>query len=183
MISAWRTHLRSVSVLIPSRVEIAFIAAHSVSYSSRCSRTSRTALVLTFRSYLLDIVPSFPEKKVYTKPKAVQNFSRYAIPQPLLVDIVDTMARYGRLRVVKHPAHGLCLLSLDHAVLAEVLRNKKITPMLGARVDDDTVLVHPSERGRVKQMLLKIGWRPRIWPATSMARPIRSAWRRMAGNC
>ena len=111
------------------------------------------------------------------------NFSRYAIPQPLLVDIVDTMARYGRLRLVKHPAHGLCLLSLDHAVLAEVLRNKKITPMLGARVDDDTVLVHPSERGRVKQMLLKIGWRPRIWPATSMARPIRSAWRRMAGNC
>lgn len=114
---------------------------------------------------------------------ALVTFSRYAVPQPLLVDIVDTMARYGRLRLVKHPAHGLCLLSLDHAVLAEVLRNKKITPMLGARVDDDTVLVHPSERGRVKQMLLKIGWRPRIWPATSMARPIRSAWRRMAGNC
>lgn len=30
--------------------------------------------------------------------------------------------------------------------------------MLGARIDDDTVVVHPSERGRVKQMLLKIGW-------------------------
>src|ERR1700755_2232323 len=30
--------------------------------------------------------------------------------------------------------------------------------MLGARIDDDTVIVHPSERGRVKQMLLKIGW-------------------------
>src|SRR6187399_2903728 len=30
--------------------------------------------------------------------------------------------------------------------------------MLGARIDDDTVVVHNSERGRVKQMLLKIGW-------------------------
>ena len=30
--------------------------------------------------------------------------------------------------------------------------------MLGARVDDDTVVVHPSERGRLKQMLLKVGW-------------------------
>ena len=30
-ISAWRTHLRSVSGLIPSRPEIAFIAAHSES--------------------------------------------------------------------------------------------------------------------------------------------------------
>ncbi len=30
--------------------------------------------------------------------------------------------------------------------------------MLGARLDDDTVLVHPSERGRLKQALLKVGW-------------------------
>ncbi len=56
------------------------------------------------------------------------------------------------------PAHGLTLVSLDRAVLEEVLRNKKIAPMLGARIDDDTVIVHNSERGRVKQMLLKIGW-------------------------
>ncbi|WP_194825778.1 DNA repair helicase XPB [Nocardia sp. XZ_19_231] len=89
---------------------------------------------------------------------ALVNFSRYAVPQPLLVDIVDTMGRYGRLQLVKHPTHGLCLISLDRAVLAEVLRHKKIAPMLGARIDDDTVIVHPSERGHIKQMLLKIGW-------------------------
>ena len=89
---------------------------------------------------------------------ALVSFSRYAVPQPLLVDIVDTMARYGRLQLVKSPVHGLTLVSLDRAVLEEVLRNKKIAPMLGARIDDDTVVVHGSERGRVKQMLLKIGW-------------------------
>ena len=89
---------------------------------------------------------------------ALVSFSRYAVPQPLLVDIVDTMARYGRLQLVKNPVHGLTLVSLDRAVLEEVLRNKKIAPMLGARIDDDTVIVHNSERGRVKQMLLKIGW-------------------------
>src|ERR1700751_2202498 len=89
---------------------------------------------------------------------ALVSFSRYPVPQPLLVDIVDTMARYGRLQLVKHPAHGLTLVSFDRAVLEEVLRNKKIAPMLGARIDDDTVVVHGSERGRVKQMLLKISW-------------------------
>ena len=89
---------------------------------------------------------------------ALVSHSRYAVPQPLLVDIVDTMARYGRLQLVKSPVHGLVLVSLDRAVLEEVLRNKKIAPMLGARIDDDTVVVHPSERGRVKQMLLKVGW-------------------------
>ncbi len=89
---------------------------------------------------------------------ALVRYSRYAVPQALLVDIVDTMGRYGRLQLVKSPVHGLILISLDRAVLEEVLRHKKISPMLGARVDDDTVVVHPSERGRLKQMLLKIGW-------------------------
>jgi DNA excision repair protein ERCC-3 len=89
---------------------------------------------------------------------ALVRFSRYQVPHALLVDVADTMDRYGRLQLVKHPTHGLVLISLDRAVLEEVLRQKKITPMLGERIDDDTVLVHPSERGRLKQALLKIGW-------------------------
>jgi DNA excision repair protein ERCC-3 len=89
---------------------------------------------------------------------ALVRFSRYAVPQPLLVDVVDTMGRYGRLQLSHHPAHGLVLSALDRAVLEEVLRQKKIIPMLGARIDDDTVVVHPSERGHLKQALLKIGW-------------------------
>jgi DNA excision repair protein ERCC-3 len=85
---------------------------------------------------------------------ALVRFSRYA----LLVDVADTMDRYGRLQLVKHPTHGLVLVSLDRAVLEEVLRQKKIAPMLGERIDTDIVLVHPSERGRLKQALLKVGW-------------------------
>src|ERR1700741_2295359 len=30
--------------------------------------------------------------------------------------------------------------------------------MLGAQLDPDTIAVHPSERGRLKQTLLKLGW-------------------------
>ncbi|QHN16597.1 helicase [Gordonia amarae] len=89
---------------------------------------------------------------------ALVKYSRYAVPQPLLMDVIDTMGRFGRLQLVKNPAHGLTLVSLDRAVLVEVMRNKKVSPMLGAQIDDDTVVVHPSERGRLKQVLLKIGW-------------------------
>ncbi|MCK8615407.1 DEAD/DEAH box helicase [Gordonia sp. C13] len=89
---------------------------------------------------------------------ALVTYSRYAVPQPLLMDVVDTMGRFGRLQLVKHPAHGLTLVSLDRAVLLEVMRHKKVAPMLGAQIDDDTVIVHPSERGRLKQVLLKVGW-------------------------
>jgi len=89
---------------------------------------------------------------------ALTTYSRFPVPQPLLIDIVDTMGRFGRLQITNDPAHGLVMTTTDRAVLEEVLRHKKISPMLGARIDDDTVLVHPSERGRLKQALLKVGW-------------------------
>ncbi len=85
-------------------------------------------------------------------------YSRYAVPHALLVDIAETMDRYGRLTIAKHPAHGLVLSTSDRPVLEEVLRSKKVAPLVGARIDDDTVIVHPSERGHLKQVLLTLGW-------------------------
>ena len=88
----------------------------------------------------------------------LMRYSRYPVASSLLVDITETMGRYGRLRIEKHPTHGLVLVSTDRAVLTEVLRSAKIKGLVGARIDDDTVLVHPSERGNLKQQLLKLGW-------------------------
>ena len=85
-------------------------------------------------------------------------YSRYSVPHTLLVDVAETMARYGRLRLEKHPTHGLVLVSTDRPVLEEVLRAKKVAGMIGDRIDDDTVVVHASERGNLKQVLLKLGW-------------------------
>src|ERR1700722_7996121 len=85
---------------------------------------------------------------------ALVRYSRYAVPHALLVDVADTMDRYGRLQIVKEPVHGLVLVSLDRAVLEEVLRQNKTVAMLGERVEPHTVLIHPSERGRLKQGLL-----------------------------
>lgn len=91
-------------------------------------------------------------------------YSRYSVPHALLVDIAETMDRYGRLRLEAHPVHGLILTSTDAAVLEEVLRAKKIAPMFGPRIDPETVVVFASERGRLKQSLLRLGW-----PAEDMA--------------
>ena len=77
-----------------------------------------------------------------------------------------------------------CCARIDRAVLEEVLRSKKVAPLVGARLDDDTVVVHPSERGHLKQVLLKLGW-----PAEDLAgyvdgeaHPIAAA-SRTAGRC
>ena len=50
--------------------------------------------------------------------------SRYAVPHALLIDVAETMARYGRLALEKHDEHGLVLTSTDRPVLEEVLRSK-----------------------------------------------------------
>lgn len=89
---------------------------------------------------------------------ALLTWSRYPVASSLLIDITETMGRYGRLRIEKHPVHGLVIVSQDKAVLTEVLRAKKVKGLVGERIDDETVVVHPSERGHLKQVLLGLGW-------------------------
>ncbi len=109
---------------------------------------------------------------------ALVRHSRYPVPNALLVDIAETMDRYGRLtlelanpdldgpgdpEVPLDPRTGLAprrlvLRTTDRAVLTEILRHKKIKPLLGDRIDADSISVHPSERGHLKQELLKVGW-------------------------
>ncbi|APT83171.1 DNA repair helicase XPB [Corynebacterium ammoniagenes] len=88
----------------------------------------------------------------------LDSYSRFPVPQALLVDIAETMSRYGRVHISKSPVHGLILESAEHAIIEELVRHKKIGGMLGARIDDLTISVPPSERGRLKQELLKVGW-------------------------
>ncbi|WP_353510685.1 DNA repair helicase XPB [Intrasporangium sp.] len=95
---------------------------------------------------------------------ALITHSRYAVPHALLVDVAETMDRYGRLTLEKEgfadspEGTRLVLRSTDRPVLEEVLRHKKIKPLTGERIDDLAVVVHPSERGTLKQELLKVGW-------------------------
>ena len=85
-------------------------------------------------------------------------YSRYAVPHSILIDVAETMSRYGRLRLEADPVHGLILVTTDTAVLEEVIRARKIAPLLGARIDAQTISVLPSQRGAIKQSLLRLGW-------------------------
>ena len=38
-------------------------------------------------------------------------YSRYAVPHSLLLDVAETMSRYGRLRLESNPIHGLVLVT------------------------------------------------------------------------
>lgn len=86
------------------------------------------------------------------------NHSRFPVPHSLLVDIAETMSRYGRLRLEKDPVHGLVLRSQEPEILSEVLHAKTLTSLLGPEIDETTVAVHGQARGELKQQLLRLGW-------------------------
>jgi DNA excision repair protein ERCC-3 len=75
----------------------------------------------------------------------LQEFSRFPVPQPVLADVADQVARYGRLRLVRD-RDVLRLEAADPAVLEEVLRSKTVPPLVGRRLRYDAVLVPSGER-------------------------------------
>ncbi|MDK7741421.1 DNA repair helicase XPB [Helcobacillus massiliensis] len=83
--------------------------------------------------------------------------ARFPVAHTLLESIADTMDRYGRLRLQSSPIHGLILEAADPESMQKVLRSKRTDGMLGERIDDTTVVVHPSARGSLKQALVRIG--------------------------
>ena len=85
------------------------------------------------------------------------DYAKHPVPHSLLLDIVDVMDRWGVLTLHQSPIHGLVLESTDAALLAELLEQPDLAGKTGARIDETTVSVHPSERGELKHVLLKLG--------------------------
>ena len=109
-------------------------------------------------------------------------YSRYAVPHALLVDIADTMSRYGRLRLESHPVHGLVLVSNDRAVMEEVLRSKKMVPLMGARIDNEMVAVHPANAVMLSKSSCGSAGQRRISLVTLMAKHTPSHLKKKAGH-
>jgi DNA excision repair protein ERCC-3 len=104
---------------------------------------------------------------------ALLSWSRYDPPPGLLVDVAETMARYGRLVLDADVGGGLELratLPADAVVLEEVLRAKGVAELVGPRLGPTIVQVPVGNRGLIKQALLKAGW-----PAEDLAGHVEGA--------
>ncbi len=83
-------------------------------------------------------------------------FSKYEVPTNVLADVRDLMGRYGRLRLLPR-GDRLALEADEPDLLALLRRNPRVQPLLGEGESAKRALVLPSERGRLKQTLLKAG--------------------------
>jgi DNA excision repair protein ERCC-3 len=87
----------------------------------------------------------------------LETYSKYPIPDHVRVNIVDTVSRYGRVKLIRQDGQ-LLLTSEDRAVLAELGRHKELVPYITAQLDAHTLRVDAARRGHVKQALVKIGY-------------------------
>ncbi len=89
--------------------------------------------------------------------ETLTHFSKYPVPEHVLVEIRDFASRYGRLRLSRDH-QGLILSAAGEPLAEEIFRNKQVAPLLADRLSPVTFRVDPLLRGRIKQALVKIGF-------------------------
>jgi DNA excision repair protein ERCC-3 len=87
---------------------------------------------------------------------ALERWAKYDVPPNVPVSIRDTMARYGRVKLVADP-RGLRLTAADPVLMSEIASTKVVLPLLGKRLSDTEFLVDPGNRGELKQAMIHAG--------------------------
>nr|QNO57150.1 hypothetical protein BDIJAAHH_00023 [Methanosarcinales archaeon ANME-1 ERB7] len=89
---------------------------------------------------------------------ALEAYSRYAVPENVIIDIEDYVSRYGRLKLEMLDG-SVVLQSDDEILMKEVMRNKKVQSYLTEeQIDARTVVVALGARGYIKKALTDIGF-------------------------
>lgn len=89
--------------------------------------------------------------------ESLQTFSKYDIPQNVLLDIHEYVGRYGRLRLLKE-GDDLILESGDRILVIELQHQKSIQPYIQEVLSENRLRVDARHRGLLKQALIKIGY-------------------------
>lgn len=87
----------------------------------------------------------------------LEELGKFPLPGNVRADIVDYVARYGRVKLERRDG-DLLLTSTDDILITELQHHKQVQPFLLARPDRLSLQVDPARRGHLKQALVKIGF-------------------------
>ncbi|MBM3458595.1 MAG: DEAD/DEAH box helicase [Armatimonadetes bacterium] len=89
--------------------------------------------------------------------ETLHRFSKFEVPQNILVDVRDLVNRYGRIRLLRE-GDRLVLEADDEALAAEVWNQRKVQCLFRSQLSPRRLEVPLLNRGRVKQALIRLGW-------------------------
>ena len=87
----------------------------------------------------------------------LETYSKYDIPDIVLITIKEQMYRYGLLKLVKE-GDDFFITSEDPLFLDEIEKNKKMITLIDSRVSKSHIKILKNTRGHIKQALIKIGF-------------------------
>lgn len=92
--------------------------------------------------------------------ETLQTYSRYPVPENILVEIRDYLQRYGQLWLEKNTDSDdeLLLRSKDELLIVELLHQPRFEPFVVGRLDARTLRVTAGLRGHIKQALIRQGF-------------------------
>ncbi len=88
----------------------------------------------------------------------LNQFSKYELPQNVIVDVQDNVARYGRIKLFKREDGSLVLRSDDQLLIMQIKGQKSMKPFIVGTPDPKSIVIKGGDRGNVKSVLIKIGF-------------------------
>ncbi|MBN1867686.1 helicase-associated domain-containing protein [Candidatus Sumerlaeota bacterium] len=89
----------------------------------------------------------------------LKTYSKYDIPQNVLIDIAEYVGRYGRLKLLPSGTNGeLVLTSEDAPLIAEIAHHQAMKSLIRKKIDRTSLQIKSGSRGAVKLALIKIGF-------------------------
>jgi DNA excision repair protein ERCC-3 len=90
---------------------------------------------------------------------ALEGFAKYPIPENVIADVRDLAGRWGRLKLLEAGSQlALEAGDSDGALLLELMRHRRVAPLLAGSLGELAVAVPLVNRGLLKQVLLELGW-------------------------
>lgn len=83
--------------------------------------------------------------------------SRYPVPGNVAASIRELAARFGKLEL-RRVGSDLVLTAEDELVAEELARQKGLALVLTERLSSRSFRIAPDDRGRLKRLLIKLGW-------------------------
>jgi len=103
----------------------------------------------------------------------LKRFSKYEVPQNVIVDIKEQIGRYGKVKLIKEEEQPtpsgnngtsgkihfrLAIYSEESIYIKEITNQKTIIPYIEEKAGPNKFYLKPNTRGFIKQALIKIGY-------------------------
>lgn len=88
---------------------------------------------------------------------ALCEFSKYDVPEHVLIEIHDFASRFGRVKLRRHEK-GLLLSADSDALAEEIAHTPAIGNLLQSRISKTEFQISAFDRGKIKQELIKAGF-------------------------